>query len=388
MDRVADTDATHLTIAADDGDWHPFVEGVSIKVLREHQGTLSYLLRLAPGACLPPHRHPVDEECIVLEGRLRVGTRVDIGPGAYHLAHGGALHRDHQHPRPGPRSSCAAPSPMPRRCWTDEGERDCTSMSMRRQLLTRELQRSEGPEHAPQAIGRPDLPPGRPGLARTTAVSAALTTTSTACDGHEDDDRRAHGSGLRGTGRPGHRAGGARVAAGSEWIDGGRRPRRTARWPRLYDATFQPRVRAGAANRAKCGALAEEVVEDTYFQVWRQAVRFDPARGKALTWLLSMARSRAIDALASGASPRGHETLLTTTRSAEGAGETMRRRPTSCWTWPDTMSDLHQALTAARQRSRASWSPWPSSAASRTRRLPNRPGCRWAPSSRRSGARC
>ncbi|HRD85916.1 MAG TPA: cupin domain-containing protein [Rubrivivax sp.] len=92
MDRVADTDATHLTIAADDGDWHPFVEGVSIKVLREHQGTLSYLLRLAPGACLPPHRHPVDEECIVLEGRLRVGTRVDIGPGAYHLAHGGALH--------------------------------------------------------------------------------------------------------------------------------------------------------------------------------------------------------------------------------------------------------------------------------------------------------
>ena len=44
-------------------------------------------------------------------------------------------------------------------------------------------------------------------------------------------------------------------------------------------------------------ALAEEVVEDSYFQVWRQAVRFDASRGKALTWLLSMARSRAIDAL-------------------------------------------------------------------------------------------
>ncbi len=43
--------------------------------------------------------------------------------------------------------------------------------------------------------------------------------------------------------------------------------------------------------------LAEEVVEDAYFQVWRQAVRFDPARGKAITWLLAIARTRAIDAL-------------------------------------------------------------------------------------------
>jgi RNA polymerase sigma-70 factor (ECF subfamily) len=42
--------------------------------------------------------------------------------------------------------------------------------------------------------------------------------------------------------------------------------------------------------------LAEEVVEDTFFQVWRQAPRFDPARGKAKAWLLTIARSRALDA--------------------------------------------------------------------------------------------
>jgi quercetin dioxygenase-like cupin family protein len=92
MERVADADTTHLTIAADEGQWQPFLDGVSIKVLHEHAGVLSYLLRLAPGAALPPHRHPCDEECIVLEGRLRVGTRLEIGPGGYHLAHGGALH--------------------------------------------------------------------------------------------------------------------------------------------------------------------------------------------------------------------------------------------------------------------------------------------------------
>jgi DNA-directed RNA polymerase specialized sigma24 family protein len=43
-------------------------------------------------------------------------------------------------------------------------------------------------------------------------------------------------------------------------------------------------------------ALAEEVVEDACFQAWRQAVRFDPARGCALGWLLAMARSRALGA--------------------------------------------------------------------------------------------
>jgi quercetin dioxygenase-like cupin family protein len=92
LERVADADETHLTIAGDEGEWQPFLAGVRIKVLREQAGVLSYLLRLEPGACLPPHRHPQDEECIVVEGRLRVGTRSEFGPGSYHLAHGGALH--------------------------------------------------------------------------------------------------------------------------------------------------------------------------------------------------------------------------------------------------------------------------------------------------------
>ncbi len=92
MERVADADETHLTIEAGALTWQPFLEGVSIKVLREHTGVLTYLLRLEAGATLPPHRHPQDEECLVLEGRLRVGSTLDVGPGSYHLAHAGALH--------------------------------------------------------------------------------------------------------------------------------------------------------------------------------------------------------------------------------------------------------------------------------------------------------
>ncbi len=92
MERVADADGSHLTIPGDEGEWQPLLDGVAIKVLREAAGALSYLLRLEPGAVLPPHRHPQDEECVVLEGRLKVGSQVEIGPGGYHLAHGGALH--------------------------------------------------------------------------------------------------------------------------------------------------------------------------------------------------------------------------------------------------------------------------------------------------------
>ena len=45
--------------------------------------------------------------------------------------------------------------------------------------------------------------------------------------------------------------------------------------------------------------LAEEVLVDVYAQAWRQAATFDRARGTALAWLASIARSRAIDRLRS-----------------------------------------------------------------------------------------
>lgn len=43
--------------------------------------------------------------------------------------------------------------------------------------------------------------------------------------------------------------------------------------------------------------LAEEIVQDTFWQVWRQAPRFDPERGSVRAWIMTIARSRALDAL-------------------------------------------------------------------------------------------
>lgn len=43
--------------------------------------------------------------------------------------------------------------------------------------------------------------------------------------------------------------------------------------------------------------LAEEVVQMTFWQVWREAPRFDPERGSAQAWIMTIARSRALDKL-------------------------------------------------------------------------------------------
>ncbi|MCA1558267.1 MAG: sigma-70 family RNA polymerase sigma factor [Acidobacteria bacterium] len=49
-------------------------------------------------------------------------------------------------------------------------------------------------------------------------------------------------------------------------------------------------------------AEAEDCLQEVFLQVWRQARGFDEARGRPFTWLVTMARSRAIDRLRSLAS--------------------------------------------------------------------------------------
>ena len=64
----------------------------------------------------------------------------------------------------------------------------------------------------------------------------------------------------------------------------------------LYDA-LAGRVYGLALRIVRQVQTAEEVTEDTFWQIWRQAPRFDPLRGSVTAWVLTIARSRALDAV-------------------------------------------------------------------------------------------
>jgi RNA polymerase sigma-70 factor, ECF subfamily len=54
-------------------------------------------------------------------------------------------------------------------------------------------------------------------------------------------------------------------------------------------------------------AQSEEVVQEVLLEVWRTAARFDPGRGGAATWVLTIAHRRAVDRVRSEAAATERE---------------------------------------------------------------------------------
>ncbi len=65
-----------------------------------------------------------------------------------------------------------------------------------------------------------------------------------------------------------------------------------------------------------CRAEAEEVLQETFLQVWRRADRYDEARSTPRGWILVLARSRALDRLRQQNAWRRHEDQVVTENQA------------------------------------------------------------------------
>ncbi|WP_084349307.1 ECF RNA polymerase sigma factor SigK [Janibacter limosus] len=69
----------------------------------------------------------------------------------------------------------------------------------------------------------------------------------------------------------------------------------------LYDETA-PRVHGLVLRVLRSPSQSEEVTQEVYLEVWRGASRFDPHKGSAIGWLLTLAHRRAVDRVRSSQS--------------------------------------------------------------------------------------
>ena len=78
----------------------------------------------------------------------------------------------------------------------------------------------------------------------------------------------------------------------------------------LYDQTSSM-VYGLALRVVRSEAMAEEVTQEVYLQVWRQSSGFDAQRGSVKSWMATLAHRRAVDVVRRSQSARDRELKVT-----------------------------------------------------------------------------
>lgn len=78
------------------------------------------------------------------------------------------------------------------------------------------------------------------------------------------------------------------------WLLASVAKRDEAAFERLYEAT-RAKLFGVALRILRRRDLAEDVVQEAYVKIWNNAAQFDPGLSSPITWMVSIARNRAID---------------------------------------------------------------------------------------------
>jgi len=106
-----------------------------------------------------------------------------------------------------------------------------------------------------------------------------------------------------------------------------------AAFAKLYDATAA-RLFGLVLRTVRDRAQAEEVTQDAYLDIWRNSARYDPERGSAMSWLMTIGHRKAVDRVRSAEATRRRDTAY------EAADQSVP--------FDQTVEEAHRNLDAAR----------------------------------------